>query len=50
MKIAISTDTTSTINLDLAKKLGIYVFPLNVYFSILMGSSKLKNRKCSYLF
>ena len=30
MKIAISTDTTSTINLDLAKKLGIYVFPLNV--------------------
>ena len=30
MKIAISTDTTSTISLDLAKKLGIYVFPLNV--------------------
>lgn len=30
MKIAISTDTSSTINLDLAKKLGIYVFPLNV--------------------
>ena len=30
MKIAISSDTTSTINLDLAKKLGIYVFPLNV--------------------
>lgn len=30
MKIAVSTDTSSTINLDLAKKLGIYVFPLNV--------------------
>lgn len=30
MKIAISTDTSSTINLDLAKKLGIKVFPLNV--------------------
>lgn len=30
MKIALSTDTSSTINLDLAKKLGIYVFPLNV--------------------
>ena len=30
MKIAISTDTSSTINLELAKKLGIKVFPLNV--------------------
>ncbi len=30
MKVAISTDTSSTINLELAKKLGIYVFPLNV--------------------
>lgn len=30
MKIALSTDTSSTINLELAKKLGIHVFPLNV--------------------
>ena len=30
MKIAISTDTSSTIDLELAKKLGIKVFPLNV--------------------
>ena len=30
MKIAISTDTSSTINLELASKLGIKVFPLNV--------------------
>ena len=30
MKIAVSTDTSSTINLELAKKLGIHVFPLNV--------------------
>ena len=30
MKIAVSTDTSSAINLSLAQKLGIYVFPLNV--------------------
>ena len=30
MKIAVSTDTSSTINLELAKELGIHVFPLNV--------------------
>jgi len=30
MKIAVSTDTSSAISISLAKKLGIYVFPLNV--------------------
>lgn len=30
MKIAVSTDTSSAINLSLAQKLGIHVFPLNV--------------------
>ena len=30
MKIAISTDTSCTIPSELAKKLNIYVFPLNV--------------------
>ena len=30
MKIALSTDTSCTINKDLAKDLNIFVFPLNV--------------------